>query len=198
MRESEGQINPTIKVAGRSAFVSSCAEPPVDSLSVLTRKNVEVIAELERAANARRSRADRLADTISRFVGSMLFVYLHVAWFGIWIAVGTLPVFPAAWKIDRFPFTLLTFVVSLEAVFLSTFILITQNHEERLARRRNHLDLQINLLSEQENSQILKMLEAIQERLQIQRDPDAKVLREAAKPEEMVAQIKDVIEECNQ
>jgi uncharacterized membrane protein len=180
-----------------SAFVPSCAEPPVDSLSVLTRKNVAVIAELEKAANARRSRADRLPDRISRFVGSMLFVYLHVAWFGIWIAVGTLSVFPAAWKIDPFPFTFLTFVVSLEAVFLSTFILISQNHEERLARRRNHLDLQINLLSEQENSHILKMLEAIQERLEIQADPGAKVLREAAKPEEMVAQIKDVIEECN-
>jgi hypothetical protein len=57
-----------------------------DALCTLTRKNVEIIAQLEQAANAQPSWADKTADTISRFVGSMMFVYLHVAWFGIWIA----------------------------------------------------------------------------------------------------------------
>jgi len=169
-----------------------------DSISSLTRKNVEIIGELEKAANSHRSPTDRMADAISRFVGSMLFVYLHLIWFGIWIALGTLPGVPDAWRVDPFPFTFLTFVVSLEAIFLSTFILISQNHEELLARRRNHLDLQINLLSEQENSQILKMLEDIQARLQIQADPDAKVLKEAAHPDELIAQIEDVMEEPEQ
>jgi len=166
-----------------------------DSISSLTRRNVEIIGELEKTANSHRSPTDRMADAISRFVGSMLFVYLHLIWFGIWIALGTLPGVPDAWRVDPFPFTFLTFVVSLEAIFLSTFILISQNHEERLARRRNHLDLQINLLSEQENSQILKMLEEIQVSLQIQADPDAKVLKQAARPDELIAQIEDVIEE---
>ena len=168
---------------------------PADSLSSLTRRNVEIIAALESAADSQRGRADHIADAISRFVGSMMFVYLHVIWFGAWILMGT--VLPKPWRFDPFPFTFLTFVVSLEAIFLSTFILISQNHEERLANRRNHLDLQINLLSEQENSQILKMLESIQSHLQIEKDPEAAALEEAARPEEMVAQIKDVIESDN-
>lgn len=140
------------------------------SLAELTRRNVEIIGELEKTANEHRSVTDRLADLISQFVGSMLFVYLHMAWFAFWIAMGTLPWIPEAWRVDPFPFTFLTFVVSLEAIFLSTFILISQNHEERLARRRNHLDLQINLLSEQENSQILKMLTEIQTHLKMEHD----------------------------
>jgi uncharacterized membrane protein len=119
-----------------------------------------------------------------------------VAWFGLWIALGTLPIFPESWRIDPFPFTFLTFVVSLEAIFLSTFILISQNHEERLAQRRNHLDLQINLLSEQENSQMLRMLQTIQEHLKIAHDPDVQVLQEAAKPEDLIGQIKEIIEDC--
>ncbi len=169
----------------------------LQSLSELTRRNVEVISELEQAANARRSVTDRVAGAISRFVGSMTFVYLHVVWFGLWIAISSLPQVPESWRIDPFPFTFLTFVTSLEAIFLSTFILISQNHEERLARRRNHLDLQINLLSEQENSQMLKLLEAIAHRLNMHTDPNTEVLRQATQPEEMIAQIEDVIEGCD-
>jgi uncharacterized membrane protein len=178
--------------------IQSRVGSPAESINTLTRRNVEIIAQLEQAANAQRKRADKIADAISRFVGSMTFVYLHVAWFGLWIALDTLPVFPESWRIDPFPFTFLTFVVSLEAIFLSTFILISQNHEERLAQRRNHLDLQINLLSEQENSQMLRMLQTIQEHLKIAHDPDGQVLQEAAKPEDLIGQIKEIIEDCEE
>src|SRR3954463_6598930 len=169
-------------------------EAIASSLAELTKRNVEVVAELEKAADAERSLTDRMADAISRFVGSMRFVYIHVIWFAAWIALSTLPFIPEAWQIDPFPFTFLTFVVSLEAIFLSTFILIAQNHEERVARRRNHLDLQINLLSEQENSQMLKMLGAIQRQLKIDDDPKSRAKQEATKPEVVVAEIKKVIE----
>jgi len=164
------------------------------ALNELTNRNVEIVAQLEKSANLERTPTDRLADRISAFVGSMSFVYIHVVWFGGWIAFFTVPFLPKAWRVDPFPFTFLTFVVSLEAIFLSTFILISQNHEERVARRRNHLDLQINLLSEQENSQILKMLSAIQHALNISADPGTKALQEATRPEAMVEQIKKVIE----
>jgi len=164
------------------------------SLGELTKRNVEIVAELEKSADAERTATDRMADAISKFVGSMRFVYIHIAWFSLWIALFTLPFIPRSWRIDPFPYTFLTFVVSLEAIFLSTFILISQNHEERVARRRNHLDLQINLLSEQENSQMLKMLDAIHQHLQISSDPTTKALQEATRPEAMVAQIKTVIE----
>jgi len=173
----------------------SSEEAVASSLADLTKRNVEIVAQLEKAADAERSLTDRMADAISRFVGSMRFVYIHVVWFAAWIALSTLPFIPEAWQIDPFPFTFLTFVVSLEAIFLSTFILIAQNHEERVARRRNHLDLQINMLSEQENSQMLKMLDAIQRHLQIGSDPEAAALQEATRPEAMVAQIKKVIED---
>src|SRR4051812_15452262 len=186
-----------VPMANRPASGGTSEDVVCNSLAELTKRNVEIVAELEKSADAERSLTDRMADAISRFVGSMKFVYIHVVWFAVWIALSTLPFIPAAWQIDPFPFTFLTFVVSLEAIFLSTFILIAQNHEERVTRRRNHLDLQINMLSEQENSQMLKMLDAIQQRLQIGSDPTTEALQQATQPEAMVAQIKKVIEKEN-
>jgi uncharacterized membrane protein len=162
----------------------------------LTRRNIEVIAQLEEAAGSRRGPGDRLADLISSFVGSMTFVYLHVAWFSLWISFNSLSLIPESWRVDPFPFTFLTFVVSLEAIFLSTFILISQNHEERLAQRRSHLDLQINLLSEQENSKILQMLESIQRHLGMGGDADAEQLEQETEPERIAQEIEERIEEA--
>lgn len=169
--------------------------PRFATLTDLTKRNIKIIAELEEAAQSKRGAADRVADVITRFAGSMKFVYLHLVWFAAWIAWNSLPFFPSAARIDPFPFTFLTFVVSLEAIFLSTFILISQNHETLLADRRNHLDLQINLLSEQENSKILVMLEAIQRRLGVEAvDPEAHVMEEVTKPEKLIEQIQEVVE----
>lgn len=169
----------------------------VPSISELTRRNVGAIAELEDAIRAHRSFGDRVADAVTRFVGSMTFVYLHVVWFAIWVGVNSGNLLPAARHFDPYPFTFLTFVVSLEAIFLSTFILISQNHEERLAQRRSHLDLQVNLLSEQENSKILQMLEAIQDHLGVQVDPETKQLEEVTKPEEIAREIERRIDSCS-
>jgi uncharacterized membrane protein len=163
-----------------------------DSIDTLTQRNVEAIGQLEEAANQARNKTDVLADVISGFVGSMPFVYIHLIWFGSWILCNTIA--PRSWHFDSFPFTFLTFIVSLEAIFLSTFILISQNHEELLARRRNHLDLQINLLSEQENSQILKMLTAIESRLHVPEERENEGLKAAVQPEQLASQIETVIE----
>src|SRR4051812_22259679 len=194
MKHAPNESDPPQPSADAANSKSAYDEAVGSSLAELTRRNVEVVAELEKSADAERSLTDRLADRISAFVGSMRFVYIHIVWFTLWIAFSTLPFVPVNWRIDPFPFTFLTFVVSLEAIFLSTFILISQNHEEHVARRRNHLDLQINLLSEQENSQMLKMLDAIQQQLQIGSDPKTQALQQATRPEAMVAQIKTVIE----
>ena len=164
------------------------------TLEAVTRRNVEIIGQLEAAADAKRTVADRTADAITQFAGSMKFVLLHVVWFGLWTAFNSLPLIPSSWQIDPFPFTFLTFIVSLEAIFLSAFILISQNHEERLAQRRAHLDLQINMLSEQENSLMLRMLESIEQKLNIHCQPDAKALQEATKPEAIVKEIQNSIE----
>jgi uncharacterized membrane protein len=121
-----------------------------DSVDQLTQRNIEAVRELEEAAKEERTASDRVAEAIANFCGSMTFVWVHVVWFGIWILINVIPRLP---HIDPFPFTFLTLVVSLEAIFLSTFILISQNHDTKISERRNHLDLQINLLSEQENTQ---------------------------------------------
>ena len=111
-----------------------------------------------------------------------------VIWFAGWILANSLPGFR---PFDPFPFTFLTLVVSLEAIFLSTFILISQNHETRLSERRNQLDLQVNLLTEQENTKMLRMLERIAEKVgaNTDDDPSLQVLDQATNPEKLVEQI---------
>jgi uncharacterized membrane protein len=99
---------------------------------------VQTIIQLEEAAKANRDSADRVADAIARFCGSMPFVWVHLLWFGAWIVVN---VMPGVAHFDPYPFTFLTLIVSLEAIFLSTFILISQNYDARVNERRNHLDL---------------------------------------------------------
>ncbi len=160
-----------------------------NSVDQLTERNVTVIRELEEAAKEERTRTDRFAEAIANFCGSMTFVWVHVVWFGIWILINVIPRLP---HIDPFPFTFLTLVVSLEAIFLSTFILISQNHDSRISERRNHLDLQINLLSEQENTQMLVMLRAIAEKVgaDLGRDDQVEALSEETKPQRLVKQIK--------
>ena len=154
----------------------------------LTRQNVEAISQLEEAAREQRTSADRIADVIANFCGSMTFVWVHVIWFGLWIGYNVLP---GVKHIDPFPFTFLTLVVSLEAIFLSTFILISQNHDTRISERRNHLDLQVNLLTEQENTTMITMLRAIAEKVgvDLSNDPRVKVMSEEVQPDRLVQQI---------
>ena len=158
------------------------------SVEQLTQRNIEVVRNLEEAANEERTTADRVARRIARFCGSMTFVWVHVIGFAGWI---TLNLVPGVNHIDPFPFTFLTFVVSLEAIFLSTFILISQNQDTKISERRNHLDLQINLLSEQENTKMLTMLQAIAEKVgvEIEPDEDMTVLAQETELEKVVAQI---------
>jgi len=158
------------------------------SVEQLTQRNIEVVRKLEEAANEQRTTSDRIARTIARFCGSMTFVWVHVLAFAGWITVNLIP---GVRHIDPFPFTFLTFIVSLEAIFLSTFILISQNQDTRISERRNHLDLQINLLSEQENTKMLMMLQAIAEKVgaEIEPDEDMTVLAQETELEKVVAQI---------
>jgi len=160
----------------------------------LTQRNVELIRQLEQAAKQDRTRSDLVAEAVANFCGSMTFVWVHVVWFGAWIIIN---VAPGITHIDPFPFTFLTLVVSLEAIFLSTFILISQNHDTKISERRNHLDLQINLLSEQENTKMIGMLQAIAAKIgaEIPDDPHLQALSEDIAPEKLVQQIESREEE---
>ena len=136
-----------------------------------TQKNVETITQLEEQTRLSRSTAVRLADAISRFAGSPGFILFHVFWFGLWVLVN-LRVLPLVTTFDPFPFNFLTLVVSLEAIFLSLLVLMAQNRMTKEADKRAHLDLQINILAEQQNTLILGLLQKICERLEIEAERD--------------------------
>ncbi len=154
--------------------------------SILERNIQTVIAQKERLAG-RRSLQDKLADAITDFSGHMGFVY--VVWFAGWIG-WNLGAFGAK-PFDPFPFGLLTMIVSLEAIFLSTFVLISQNRISDEADRRANLDLQIGLLTEHEVTRGLKMLDQIHHRLGLKEEAgtDLKELEAEVRPEDVLEEI---------
>jgi uncharacterized membrane protein len=157
-----------------------------------TEKNISKVMEIESAQKQNQTTGEKISQHVAAFCGSMTFVWVHVAWFTIWIAVNAIP----RLRFDPFPYTFLTLVVSLEAIFLSTFILISQNHDTKLAERRNHLDLQINMLAEQESTKTLELLRRVAEKLGVYaNDPETKVLAESMEPEKLVDQIVSAAEE---
>jgi uncharacterized membrane protein len=130
------------------------------------RQNIDAVARLQESFDRNRTFADWAADEIGGFTGSIHFVIVHFVLFGAWILinVGWIPFIP---KFDPFPFLLLSAVVSLEAIFLSTFVLMKQNRMSRREELRAHLDLQINLLAEREMTLVLQLLQRISTRLGI-------------------------------
>ena len=164
------------------------------SAADVTRENVQAMYRLEELAVAHRSISDRVAEFVAKFCGSITFVWIHVAGFAFWIGWNVLPRLP---HFDPYPFTFLTLCVSLEAIFLSSFILIAQNYEMRISERRNQLDLQINLLAEQENTKMLQLLDRMARKMGLyeEDDPEIKVLEQATRPETLARQIEDAFRE---
>jgi uncharacterized membrane protein len=136
---------------------------PPDGLSPVLAKNINTLTRRRQEEAAAASWHERLADSITNFTGSMRFVYLHVAVFGFWI-VANLGWIPGVPKWDE-SFVVLAMIASVEAIFLSTFILISQNRMASAADKRADLDLQISLLAEHEVTKLTTLVEAIAERL---------------------------------
>ena len=163
------------------------------ALGKVIERNIEAIRHLHEEAQERRSLHDRISDVITKVSGSMTFVYLHVAWFGSWIVVNLglfgIPAF------DPFPFGLLTVIVSLEAIFLSTFVLKTQSRQAAIAHERNNLDLQVNLLAEYELTRTLVLVDAIASHLglEVAQDSELNELEEHVHPHKL----HDEIEKAN-
>jgi uncharacterized membrane protein len=120
-------------------------------------KNIQAIAALERDALHGRTAIDRLTDAVTHAAGSAGFVVLHAIAFTAWIVFNSM----SAGPVDPYPYSLLTLAVSLEAIFLSVFVLMSQNRMTRQADKRAHLDLQVDLLAEQELTAILRMVHAL-------------------------------------
>jgi uncharacterized membrane protein len=134
-------------------------------------ENIQRIAELERSARRELTRSERISKAITDFAGSMIFVALHILLFGGWaLWNGTAP---ERSRFDPYPFGLMTMLVSLEGVFLATFVLITQNRMLLQTDRRDHLALQVNMLTEQELTAVLRMLRQLCERADIDAESSA-------------------------
>jgi uncharacterized membrane protein len=166
-------------------------EPDQDNpaLSKVIERNIRTIIHLRTKAARERSLQGRIADAITSFSGRMVFAYVHIVWFGMWILLNT--GYFGMRSFDPFPYGLLTMIVSLEAIFLSTFVLISQNRLGEETERRADLDLHIGLLTEHELTRVLQMLDAIQDKLGITDhvNSDLADLEMETRPEDVLAEI---------
>lgn len=140
-------------------------------LSSALRKNIEALRERRKQEKRNASREDKLADAITAFTGSMRFVYLHLVIYGIWIAWNLIPGIP---HFDP-TFVVLAMAASVEAIFLSTFVLISQNRAQAATDKRDDLDLHINLLAEHELTRMIEMVSAIAQKLEIRTGAEQEV-----------------------
>jgi uncharacterized membrane protein len=165
-----------------------------EAAKALTGRNVERIRALEAREHSKAKASERIADAIANFSGSIAFVWITVGMIGGWMGANML--LPKGDRLDPFPFPLLTLVLSIEAIFLSIFILMSQNRAARISDKRSHLDLQLTLLSEQENTKMLLMLEQIGKAVgaAVTPDPEVEVLEEATQPEALSRQIDEAID----
>jgi len=168
---------------------SDSGEETNSTVNRAIEKYIRTIVHMRLKAARQRTPEQRLADAITSFSGRMAFVYIHIVWFSAWILLnsGLFNIKP----FDPFPYGLLTMIVSLEAIFLSTFVLISQNRMSELSEQRADLDLHIDLLTEYELTRVLQMLDAIQDKLGIANDADPELanLEMETQPEEVLAEI---------
>ena len=152
--------------------------------------------ELENRDRIEMTFADHVADAFTAFTGSMPFVWLHLLWFGTWIPLNTPLV---GLDFDPFPFSLLTMAVSLEAIFLSTFVLISQNRQAVLADKRAKVDLQVNMISEREVTKLIEMMAQMHAAMGLKgtRDEDVHEMRKPTHVSELADTI-DAAEEALQ
>ncbi|WP_300973865.1 DUF1003 domain-containing protein [Sphingomonas sp. LHG3406-1] len=167
---------------------------PEDGLASALTRNIAALAERRQAEEARAGTDQRVARAITRFAGSMVFVWLHVTLVVGWIAInlGWTPLRP----FDP-TFVILATFASVEAIFISTFILIAQNRAAEVADRRASLDLQISLLSEHEVTQLIRLVTRIADHLGIEEasDPELAELQRTVAPEAVLERIEEAEEE---
>ncbi|MDB5328837.1 MAG: hypothetical protein JWM57_4406 [Phycisphaerales bacterium] len=159
-----------------------------ETVDELTRQNVATITEMENAVEMGRSFGDRLADGFAAVVGSWTFIIVQSVLLTFWV---TLNVARFCFHWDPYPFVFLNLGLSFQAAYASPIIMTSQNCQGRLSDRRNHLDLQVDLLAEQENTEMLRLLRVTSEKLGIEIPHEAAVraLEQTTKPAELVDQI---------
>jgi uncharacterized membrane protein len=147
-------------------------EPTKGRAPASVAENVETVIRVENEAMQRRSRSEAITDTIGGFVGTISFVVLQILAFVGWIIVnaGEISQLP---PFDPFPYPLLSSVTSLEAVLIAAFVLMKQNRMGIIADRRDHLDLQVNLLTERRATRIIQMLDRLSAHFGVEQHGDS-------------------------
>jgi uncharacterized membrane protein len=154
-------------------------------MAQIIERNIKALLERRAHEEQNKSLQDKIADSITRFTGSLTFVYIHVFLFGLWIIwnLGWL-----GWKVFDPSFVILAMFASVEAIFLSTFVLISQNRLTAQADKRADLDLQISLLSEHEITRLITLVSEIAKKLDIEEahDPELEELKQDVRPEKVM------------
>ena len=157
-------------------------------LSSALRRNIEALRDRRKQELRNAGREEKLADAITAFTGSMRFVYLHLAIYGLWIAWNLIPGLP---HFDP-SFVILAMEASVEAIFLSTFVLISQNRASAASDKRDELDLHINLLAEHELTRLTEIVSAIAQKLEVDTGLEQNEVAEITKdiaPEALLTEI---------
>ena len=166
--------------------------PEPGSLNSALARNIEALQGRRKAEAAAASRQDKIAEAVTRFTGSLSFVYLHLALYSFWILanLGWIPGVPR-WDPT---FVVLAMVASVEAIFLSTFVLISQNRMTAANEKRADLDLQIGLLAEHEITKVVALVSAIAQHVGVSTevDPEIEELKKNVAPEAVLDEIEAV------
>ena len=167
-------------------------------LPEVARQNIRAVSELEAEIDRRRTRADRLTDAVSGFVGSFRFLFVQIAVVLIWIGVN-LALEPSDRAFDPFPFDFLTLLLDIEVILLSTFVLMAQDRQSRRTEQWGHVQLQVALLAEQEATKMLQMLREISGRLGLDRvanDPELTQMIRATRLDELARELEKARDEA--
>jgi uncharacterized membrane protein len=166
-------------------------------MAQIVERNIKALLDHERKQEIKKTFEERIADGVTRFTGSMLFVYIHLFLFTVWVLWNTglfgLPKFDPS-------FVVLAMFASVEAIFLSTFVLISQNRMNEQANKRAELDLQISLLSEHEVTRLITLVSAIAKKMNIEEAND-KELEELSKdvyPEKVIETMENFNDKKNE
>jgi len=168
------------------------------NIARLIDRNIEALVNRRRQESANTGLEEKVADAITAFAGSMKFVYLHLVLYGCWIVInlGWVPGIP---KFDS-TFVILAMVASVEAIFISTFVLVSQNRMGALADQRADLDLQIRLLSEHEITRLLTLVSEIARRMNVPQanDPELQDLATDVGPEQVLDHMRETERKLDQ
>lgn len=151
-----------------------------------------IIHSLKAKTDAKRSRAEKVADWITAQFGSMTFLAVNLVWFAVWIILN-IGLIPGLQPFDPFPFGMLTTMVSLEAIILAIFVLISQNRAAKIAELREEVDLQVDMIAESELTKLMIMVKLLLEKqgIDLSDDPELQKMLQPTDTE----QIEEALEE---